>query len=158
MLPPFISKICRVVHVGIVGAPRRCLPLPYPGHLSSYPITPPRFPFFSCKSQSSYPHMIISHAPHRLWRSSGNCAFILVLSSSFSRVPRASHLLSTLHYPLLLRSTLFYNHSHTHPSFVVFSVSSGSSTVRNLWISSRRSLRGICAVPARNVLLVCTAL
>jgi len=132
-------------HVGIVGAPRRCLPLPY---RVIYQATLLPHVFFMQVTTFIPSHDHIHHAPHRLWRSSGNCAFILVLTSRFSRVPRVSTTFPsplTLHCPPPLH--LASNHSHVHPSFVVFLVSSGSSTVRNLWISSRRSLRGIARCP-----------
>jgi len=130
-------------HVGIVGAPRRCLPLPY--RVIYRATLLPHF-FFSMQVTKFIPsHDHIHHALHRLWRSSGNCAFSHLAFLVCLVFPLPSHLLSPC--ITLLRSTLF-TITHTHPpSFVVFSVSSGSSTVRNLWISSRRSLRGIAQCP-----------
>jgi len=73
-------------HVGIVGALEGdCLSLT--GSFIKLPYYCPTLFFSHATHEVPYPHMIIStHPPHRLWRSSGICAFILVLSSSLSRV------------------------------------------------------------------------
>lgn len=99
---------------------------PIPGHLSSYPI------FFMQVTKPIPSHDHIPHLPHRLWRSSGICAFILVLSSGFSRVPRVSPSSPplTLHCP----SSPPLLHSRTRPTLLLSCFSFLSSTVWNLWI------------------------
>jgi hypothetical protein len=100
-------------HEGIVGAPRRCLPLPYRVIYQATLLLPP--PFFFMQVTNTHPsHMIISHSStHRLCFG-GHLApvhFILVFSHLVCLV------FSTT-YPL----SLFHSHSHTHahPLFVVF--------------------------------------
>ena len=119
-------------HVGIVGAPRRCLPPPYP---VIYQATLLPHAFFFMQVTKSHPHHdYIYSSTHRLWRSSGTCAFIVVFSSCCA---------SCFHYHL----SLLFTFSHT-PTFCrillfFFRLEHGSEPLD----SSHRSLRGIAQCP-----------
>ena len=75
-----------------------------PGHLSSYAITTTRF-----FMQVTKFHDHIHSSTHRLWRSFGTCAFILVFSSCVPRVSTTTSRSSPLHIL-----------THADLSFVVF--------------------------------------
>jgi hypothetical protein len=105
MQPPLNTQAMPRGHGGIVGAPRRCLPLPYPGHLSSYLITTHAFFHASHETTPSHDHIYLLIYPSALaviWHLCIHRYFLILCASCF-------------HYHL---SLLIFTFSHT-PTYLL---------------------------------------